>query len=171
MRALLDDSQSISVTDGRPASERRYRGRFYFDPNSIGMANGDVHTLFSGYSGSGASLAVLRLELRFSGSSYQVRAGLVGDNKVWMDTVWVTLSDAVHFIEWDWRVATATGANNGGLTLWVDGTQRDNLTGIDNDMRTIDSVRLGAVASVDTNTRGTYYFDAFESRRQSYIGP
>lgn len=26
-------------------------------------------------------------------------------------------------------------------------------------------------AVVDTGTRGTYYLDAFESRRQTYIGP
>ena len=24
---------------------------------------------------------------------------------------------------------------------------------------------------IDAGTRGTYYFDAFESRRQTYIGP
>ncbi len=41
----------------------------------------------------------------------------------------------------------------------------------DNDTRRIDRVRLGAVAGIDTGTRGTYYFDAFESRRQTAIGP
>jgi hypothetical protein len=30
---------------------------------------------------------------------------------------------------------------------------------------------LGALASIDSETRGTYFFDAFDSRRQSYIGP
>src|SRR5687768_6312782 len=29
----------------------------------------------------------------------------------------------------------------------------------------------GALTGMDTSTRGTYYFDAFESRRQTYIGP
>ena len=32
-------------------------------------------------------------------------------------------------------------------------------------------MQLGAVAGVDTGTRGTTYFDAFESRRDTYIGP
>ena len=32
-------------------------------------------------------------------------------------------------------------------------------------MRRIDRVQLGAVMSVDAGTHGTYYFDAFESRR------
>jgi len=63
------------------------------------------------------------------------------------------------------------GTNNGGLTLWIDGAQSAELTAIDNDMRRIDRVRLGVPAGVDGTTRGTYYFDAFESRRRTYIGP
>jgi hypothetical protein len=35
----------------------------------------------------------------------------------------------------------------------------------------IDQARLGAASGVDTGTRGTYFFDAFESRRSTYIGP
>jgi hypothetical protein len=35
----------------------------------------------------------------------------------------------------------------------------------------MDRARLGALAGMDVGTSGTYYFDAFESRRQSYIGP
>jgi hypothetical protein len=171
LRAVVDDNLSISVTDERPAGERRYRARVYFDPNSIGMASGDTHVFFYGYSLSGAPMAVLRLELRHFTSSYQVRAGLLNNSKAWSDTPWIALSDAAHFIEWDWRAASAAGANNGGLTLWLDGVQRSNLSGVDNDIRPIDRAQLGAVAGIDTNTRGTYYFDAFESRRLSYIGP
>ena len=37
--------------------------------------------------------------------------------------------------------------------------------------RRIDRVVLGAVDQLDNGTRGTYYFDAFESRRNTYIGP
>ena len=61
-------------------------------------------------------------------------------------------------------------ANNGSVTMWIDGTQIGSATAIDNDTRRIESVQLGAVSGIDTGTRGTYYFDAFESRRQTYIG-
>jgi hypothetical protein len=71
----------------------------------------------------------------------------------------------------DWRASTAAGANNGGLTFWIDGVQQANLTGVDNDTRRIDRVRLGAVSGLDSGTLGTDYFDVFESRRQTYIGP
>jgi hypothetical protein len=55
--------------------------------------------------------------------------------------------------------------------FWIDGVQQADLTGVDNDTRRIDQSRLGAVSGVDNGTRGTYFFDAFESRRSTYIGP
>jgi hypothetical protein len=30
---------------------------------------------------------------------------------------------------------------------------------------------LGAVAGIDAGTKGSMYFDAFESRRETYVGP
>ena len=46
-----------------------------------------------------------------------------------------------------------------------------NLTGVANSSWRIDRIQLGAVAGIDTGTRGTYYFDAFESHRRAYSGP
>ncbi|HZM25447.1 MAG TPA: S8 family peptidase [Anaerolineales bacterium] len=169
LRAVLDDNVVIYVIDDTPVTEPRYGARFYFDPNSIPMGSGDNHYIFYGYSGT--STVVMRVQFRFSSGSYQLRAALRNDASTWTNTTWFTVSDAPHPIEIDWRAATAAGANNGALTLWIDGTQRANLTGVDNDTRRIDRVRLGAVAGIDTRTRGTYYFDAFESRRQTPIGP
>jgi hypothetical protein len=169
MQALIDDNKTIYVTDDTPNAEPRYRARFYFDPNSIMMASGDAHYIFEGYMNT--STLVLRVEFRQSLGNYQVRARLVNDSTTWTSTSWFTIADAPHAIELDWQAATAVGANNGGLTLWIDDTQQANLTGVDNDTRRIDRVRLGAVAGIDTTTRGTYYFDAFESRWQTYIGP
>jgi subtilisin family serine protease len=169
MQAVIDDNLAIYVSDEMPNAESRYRARFYLDPNSIPMASGNAHYILYGYSG--ASTVILRVEFRFNNGSYQLRAGLRSDGNKWKTSGWFTISDAPHFIEMDWRAATSAGANNGGLTLWIDGVQRANLAGVDNDMRRIDRVWLGAVAAIDSGTRGTYFFDAFESHRQTYIGP
>ena len=169
MRTLIDDNVLIYVTSDHPNAEPRYRARFYFDPNSITMVNGDLHRIFYGYSG--ATKVVLRVEFRRSSGLYQLRTGLLTDGSAWRNSTWFTITDAPHAIEFDWRAATAAGANNGGLTLWIDGTQKADLTAVDNDTWRIDRARLGAVNGIDTGTRGTYYFDAFESRRQNYIGP
>jgi hypothetical protein len=113
----------------------------------------------------------MRVEFRLSGGAYQLRGLILGDATTDTSTGWFTISDAPHPVEIDWRASGGPGANNGGLTLWIDGTQKANVTGIDNDTRRVDTVRLGPAADIDTGTRGTEYFDAFESRRQTYIGP
>jgi len=157
------------VNDDTPFAEPRYRVRFYFDPNSITMANGDANIIFRGINGT--STVVVRVEFGFSGGAYQIRAGVINDASTWTDTNWFPISDASHPIELDWRAATAAGANDGSLTLWIDGAQKASLTGLDNDTLLIDRARIGALAALDAGTTGTYFFDAFESRRQTYIGP
>lgn len=105
-------------------------------------------------------------------TGYELRAPLVNDGKGWISTSWIPLSDAPHALELDWRASTAPGANNGGLTIWINGFQQADLAGVDNnDTRRIDRVQLGAASGVDNGTRGTYFFDAFEPRRLTYIGP
>lgn len=167
--ALIDDNNTIYVTDDWPNEETRYRARLDFDPNSITMASGDNHSLVYGYTAT--SPVVLRVQFRFTGGSYQLRAALRTDGSGWDSTSWFGISDASHSIEIDWRAASAGGANNEGLALWIDGVLRANLTNVDNDTRRIDRGRIGAVAGIDSGTRGTYYFDSFESRQETYIGP
>ncbi len=169
MQALIDDNNAIYVTDQTPAAAPRYRARFHFDPNSIPMAEGNAHHIFYGYMGT--STLVLRVELRRYYGDYEIRASMLNDSTGWNYTSWQPIRDQMHSIELDWRAASGSGANNGRLTMWLDGQQRADLTGWDNDTRRIDFVRLGAVADIDTGTRGTYYFDAFDSRSESAIGP
>jgi hypothetical protein len=133
------------------------------------MASGDAHFIFKGFTSMSAD--VMRVELRNSSGSYQIRAALLNDATTWLNTNWFTISDGPHSIEFDWRAATTAGSNDGGLTLWIDNVQQADLTSVDNDALRIDRVRLGALAGIDAGTRGTYFFDAFESRRLSYIGP
>ena len=174
MAALMANNTGMYITDQRPNAEPRYRTRFYFDPNTITMTSGDAHFIFYGYQGT--TTVVLRIEFRRLNSSYQLRFAALNDTPTtgaatWRTSSYVTISDAPHFLELDWQAATAAGANNGSLTFWIDGIQRTPLTGLDNDTRRIDIARLGPIGGLDTGTRGAYYFDAFESRRRSYIGP
>jgi hypothetical protein len=152
------------VTDDTPNAESRYRARFSFDPNSIVMATNDSHLIFTGRNAAGVT--VLQVGFRRSGSgAYQLRALILSDATSTTSTGWFTITDSLHSIEFVWWASAAAGANNGGLTLWIDGIQKAARSGIDNDTRRVDSVRLGAVSGIDTGTRGTYYFDRFESYR------
>jgi hypothetical protein len=169
LQAVINDNNPIYVTDQTPNAEPRYRARFYFDPNSIVMADKDAFYLLYGYSGS--STVVLRAEFRIFKGTYQLRVASRNNGSSWTNSNWANINDGRHFIELDWQASTAAGAINGKLTFWVDGAQKAALTGIDNDTRRIDQIQWGAVSGIDTGTRGTLYLDAFESRRLSYIGP
>jgi hypothetical protein len=79
LQAILDDNTRIFVTDDRPNAESRYRVRFYFDPNSIRMVNGENHFLLHGLTGT--STLVLRVQFRFSNNVYQVRSALSNDGR------------------------------------------------------------------------------------------
>jgi hypothetical protein len=167
MQAVINDATNMYVVDDTPSAETHYRARFYFDPNSIVMADGSAQYIFAGFD----TTVAFHVDFRFSAGNYQIRLRQYNNSGGVQSTNWVTISDAPHSIELEWWASTAAGANNGGITLWVDGVQSGGLTGIANDTRRIESVRLGAVSGVDAGTLGTYYIDAFESRRQGYIGP
>jgi hypothetical protein len=168
MRALINDNNAMYALDTTPVAEARYRARFMFDPNTITMASGNAHIVFQGYNSGGTALVYI--EFRLSSGQYAVRGAIRNDATTFTATSWFAITDAPHAIEVDWRASTGAGLNNGGLSLWIDGTQRANLTGTDNDTRRVESARLGPISGIDTGTRGTYYFDEFVSRRVSYIG-
>jgi serine protease len=165
----IDDTKAIYVRDDSPNAESRYRARFHFDPNSLTMVNNAAHFILYGYRG--PSTEVLRLELRKSNNVYQLRAATRTDSTSWKTGSWFNINDAANVIEFDWLAAAAAGANNGRMTLWLNGVQKGAITGVDNDTRRVDAIRLGIVAGLDTGTVGDSYFDAFKSTRQTYIGP
>jgi RHS repeat-associated protein len=107
----------------------------------------------------------LRIQLQKTATSYQIRSGLLNDAGTWTDSSWYDVPNAWSAVE----IRYQAFANSGSLTLWLDDVQKQSLTFIDNDTRTLTDVRLGA-QGVDAGTNGTLYFDDFESRRFSYIG-
>ncbi len=160
------------VTDATATYEPRYRARFYLDPNSLSMADISGHYIFYGSSGVSPTTVVLRVEFGYTtAGGYRLRVALANDSVTFTNSSWVNITDAPHYVELDWQAATAPGANNGRLNWWLDGIARAGVAGIDNDTWRIDLARLGATAGIDATTSGAMYFDAFESRRSSYIGP
>jgi hypothetical protein len=169
MQVVIDDNNVLYVADDTPNAESHYRARFYLDPNGLTMASGNAHYIFTAVHGS--AVGAVRLNFRYSSGSYQLSAILLDDSSNSTSTPWFTISDMPHVIELEWQAASAAGANNGSFRLWLDGAQVAELINIDNDSQRIDLIVLGPYSGIDTGTRGTYFFDAFESRRDTYIGP
>jgi hypothetical protein len=171
MEVTINSTSPVYLTDDSPEAETRYRARFYLNPNSITIGNGKSFVIFAGHNAAGTSVLQLVLGMSSSGASYQVGASLLTDGGSFTNTARFAITNATHYVEVDWRASTGPGANNGGLTLWIDGVQRVDLTGVDNDTQEIEVARLGAVSGIDNRTRGTFYLDAFVSHRLTHIGP
>jgi hypothetical protein len=163
MAALIDGSQPIYVRDDLPAAETHYRAVFGFDPNGLSMAERDHHIIFQGY-GATNSTFIFRIEFQRLNGQYWVRAAALTDANTWQYTPWTTLSDQPHALDLEWT-ASAPGQNNGALALTLDGVLTGTVTGIDNDGKIVEHVRLGPVSGVDTATSGTYFLDGFVSYR------
>jgi hypothetical protein len=162
MRALMDDNHSLFVQDDTPNNLAVYNANFHFDPNSVAMANLDLLALFIAYDSGATFVPAIRVDLRFFNGAYQLRARSRNDNLTWTATAWFTITDGEHQIEVEWDGASLPGQNDGKLKFKIDGVVKADRGGIDSDTFRVDRARLGVIG-VDTGTRGTVFFDQFES--------
>jgi len=140
------------------------RSRFYFDPNGISTTDAediiDIATLAT----AGASQ---RGGIKFkvtSGGAYSLCALTKNDSAAPQSTSYYTITDAIHYVEFEVQRASSDVASDGHLKLWIDGDLKetiDNLDIYDLDRPTL--WRLGAGCIPDdvpsANTSGTLYFD------------
>ncbi|MFT3893673.1 MAG: DNRLRE domain-containing protein [Anaerolineales bacterium] len=164
----INNNTSLYVVDSTPGmngDETAYRARFYFHPNSIDMATGDIFAIFGGYRNDGTQ--VFRVQLQKSSGTHQIRTGVLSDAGAWTNSAWQTISNAWTAIEINYLSA----ANTGSLALWVNGTPASTLSSIDNGTNTINKVQLGVMGIQLSSYGKQILFDAFESRRTAYIGP
>jgi hypothetical protein len=168
MKVLVDDTSPLYVTDWSPFGEEQYRSRFAFDPNSLTMLDGRSHFIFQAIQGS--AKVVARVEFRFKSGAYQLRAAAWDESGSWRNTSWWNIDDAPHVVELLWKAPAGFPAD-GVMSLWLDGVEVERQEAVYSVGLQINFVRLGAVAGLDNGTHGSMYFDAFESRRETYIGP
>jgi hypothetical protein len=171
LQGVVDDTAGIYVEHDSSHHENRYRARFYFDPNGFDPGEAQSHfrtRIFIAFDASGFRL--MTLVLKRQAGAYSLEARVRRSDGTRADTGFLPIVDGPHAIEFDWQRATGPGAGDGSLELWIDGASVASLSAIDNDVSPIDFVRMGAF-SVKTGASGALYWDEFESRRGSYIGP
>jgi hypothetical protein len=172
LHAVVNDTRGLFVQDDAPLGEHRYRARFYFDSN--GFDPGEVQNrsrtrMFIAFAEAPAR-RLAAVVLRRVAGVYSVMARARLDDNSQANTPFIPISDGPHFVEIDWRQSSAPDALDGTLEVWIDGVSVATLTGLDNSLGSVDFARLGAL-SVKAGANGTLYFDEFESRRATYIGP
>ena len=111
----------------------------------------------------------LRIITKWDGTNYYISAEIIDESWEWiLSTGEYLLPSDDSYIEFDLKFATSPGANDGYLSLWVNGIFMETLTGIENYGHWVDEVHFGPHSSIMS---GSLYFDSFESRRITYIGP
>ncbi len=172
LKGTVNDTASLFVEDDSPLDEDRYRARFYFDTNSYdpGETGGARRTrLFIVFEEAPTRRLAAIVLKRLSGAySIEGRCRLDDDSQA--DTGFFPISDGPHSVELDWKRSSSAIANDGTFELWIDGVSQSQLTGLANSRSSVDFMRMGAL-NVKPTANGTLYWDEFESRRASYIGP
>ncbi|HSK79693.1 MAG TPA: S-layer homology domain-containing protein [Thermoanaerobaculia bacterium] len=172
------DRNPAFVQSSHPSAEATYRVRFYVNLRGLTMSEGDEFEVFTAYDGTDpvppaiTGNALLRVVARRSGGDNVLSAFVRTDGGSQAEIPdEILLVDGWRVIELNWAKATAAGANNGRLDLWVDGFSQAGLSSLDNDTASINYARWGAVSGVDNGTSGTLKLDDFASQRSGYIGP
>ncbi len=168
LEALVDDRNDLWVQDLSPDGEKRYRARFFFDPSSLAMNEKSLHNIFRAYSSSPWK-GVVTIQLRRKSGQYWLRTRAGRDSGSDLNGSWVAVESRKMAIEFDWLAASAPGQNDGYLRLFVDQALVIETTGIDNDERVVDFVRLGIFGGIDDGTLGLCYFDDFVSHHTTGI--
>jgi hypothetical protein len=82
----------------------------------------------------------------------------------------IYITDDWQAIEIEWQSASAAGANNGFLKLWVNDTLVDTISNLDTDASRITDVSWGINSDIPAGASGSVYFDEFESEQGGHIG-
>lgn len=152
---------------------RHYRLRFYLDPNTLTMAGADSFTCCRIASSFGGNV-VADVYLQYDGANYEFDGAVYDDAAAATGFTATDITDAPHWVEVYVLRAETNVSSDGELTWWIDGTEIESVTGLDNyDLFLgMTETQLGAVAGVDAGTSGTFYVDELEANDDGGpIGP
>ena len=152
LQVVVDDTTAIYGQKDITASAL-IRFRFYIDPNSATPIGCNCVRLHSG----GTYRAAVYF---YEDSGYKLTPHVSNDAGTDTWGVDVSISDAPHWVECEWKASTGAGANNGYFKLWVDknsGAADSEVTSVDNDTHTANGIRVGAPSAV--YGAGTFYLD------------
>jgi len=157
MACFIDDNTEIyGVNSFTEISSGIWRTRFYLDPNSIALENYRGVGLQQ-FRLSGRPIATIYIGNPGDGS-HSIFSGVYDDNSVWQNTSWYAISDEEHYVEVLFESATGEDSNDGIITIWIDGVQKGQKTGLDlYTYGKIDTSRFGIMNPGSSN--GTVYLD------------
>jgi hypothetical protein len=166
LSVAVDDQAPLYVLDESPVDEGRYRVRFWLDPNGFdpGIASQRYRVrVMLGLDDSAGRVITLVLR-RTVTLQFALMARVRRDDGTRTNTGFTNISDGPHLVELEWWRATAPGASDGQVMLWIDGALAGTATGVDSDTTNLDQVRIGAM-SIKLGASGVLFIDEVESWR------
>ena len=162
LSVLIDDTTSIygEYTLGTVSTTGILRARFYFDPNGLTMDQDNGHYIFNTKHTTSSGNDLCEVYLIKGATSYKIGALMYSDSGS-TGTSDYDITDEPHYIEVLLQRATGSTSNDGYLTLWIDGSLKETISGIDNydQFASFGYCKIGATYGVDSATSGTYYLD------------
>ncbi len=151
----VNSAQTGYVTTTAPVDETFFATRFYFYPDEMNLASGDVD-IFEARNGDTTQVL---LSLREVGSelhlvvSYRSNSGTIEHGETFrLLPTWQGVN-----------VTWGAGAGNGTLSVKLDGVEQMNLTNLNNGGEVVNEMDMGVLNSPSAS--GALVFDAFETRR------
>lgn len=134
----------------------RFRQAFLFDPNSISL---DTGTYIHIAANCKSAEQVYKIAMRNTSGTWAIGANALSDADANNWTSWYTITNNPHSIEVDWKASSAPGADDGFISLLIDGLLKEEKTGIDNDTKRVGFPGIGCCQVPPTGYAGTYYLD------------
>jgi hypothetical protein len=159
------------VQDDTPDGETVYSARFYIDPSSLDLDDGDEFLHFLAFDSGGQPR--LRVGLKQVGTERRLFLEAIDDVGGVATTLDQLLLAGWNWVEVGWEASS--GADDGRAFICLNAetppTGCVELSNLDNDTGAIDFVRWGAIDVPSASSLGNLDLDDFESRRSLNIGP
>lgn len=173
LRLNLDSTTQGYIEDLSPGTLNpavtQYTARFYLYLGDADLGSQDSVGIFAAYDDLTSQL--LGIELFMSNNELMARAYAVDDSAARIDHAGVPLKRGWRALEIQWQAANPAGANNGSLSLLVDGnTDSQPVSGLDNDTQAVAAASIGALNGNTATVQGKLDFDSFTSRRYGSTG-
>ncbi|MBI2330606.1 MAG: hypothetical protein HYU84_00220, partial [Chloroflexi bacterium] len=165
MQALINDNATLKVYNDSPNNEKHFSARFYLDPNSVNIQNGQRFEIFD------ANYWYFCLYLGKNNNTYELNLCGVEDDNSWFEGIPVTIQDEWNAIEVEWKASSSPTADDGYVKLYINDVLVSQMTGLNNDTQSVNDATLGVQGLPDgTTTNGIIYFDSYKSSHGEHIG-
>jgi len=194
VQATVDNNDRARVTDASPSCESSYRARFLFDVSNLGQLdptervkvfNAQCIDAQNGGAVACSNVGVVQFKLKGdnSGTGNIFRSFVIDESVPNADhrrkfDIPVAVGGGEEAVEIHWTRASAPGASDGTFKAWWGGNTIEvtpdlSYSDLDNYNNCIDQANLGLIKGNPQFSAGqsavNFYFDEFESRRQTGI--